>query len=102
MVETVHDLSLIGWKYQVEVTMVEMCNKGIRDLLHFDSATHDPTVIRDQSSIKGTTIRGATIRTVRSCADIETLLKAAKQTSGGHVILTLYINGLKILQEITD
>eukprot|EP00210_Caulerpa_lentillifera_P002946 g2813.t1 len=93
VVEMVQDLKMIGWDYEVEVTVVEIHSNGVRDLLCLDSITNEPVAIRDQSTIKGTTIRGARRLALSSRKDIDIIMEATKQTPRCHLVLTLYING---------
>ncbi|CAN1812014.1 Kinesin-like protein KIN-14N [Linum perenne] len=111
--QTRESLKLQGWKYEMQVSMLEIYNETIRDLLSSTNrdASRDSTPNGKQYAIKhdpsgNTTVSDLTVVDVQSSREVSYLLERAahsrsvgktqmnEQSSRSHFVFTLRISGV--------
>ncbi|KAI3508464.1 hypothetical protein L1887_23472 [Cichorium endivia] len=105
-----------GWKYEMQVSMLEIYNETIRDLLSSNKSSSTDSGNKQQYAIKhdsngNTSVADLTIVDVRSSKEVTFLLDRAaqsrsvgktqmnKQSSRSHFVLTLRISGVNETME---
>ncbi|XP_071696962.1 kinesin-like protein KIN-14N [Rutidosis leptorrhynchoides] len=105
-----------GWKYEMQVSMLEIYNETIRDLLSSSKSSSTENGNKQQYAIKhdangNTTVSDLTIVDVRSSKEVSYLLNRAaqsrsvgktqmnEQSSRSHFVFTLRISGVNEVME---
>ncbi|KAK6626563.1 hypothetical protein RUM44_009037 [Polyplax serrata] len=77
--KSLEELELIGWKYTVEVSFLEIYNENIRDLLQNDKEGSSLKIMQVDGKTNDVTIPGLTIMKVDSYEDLDRLYLLAHQ-----------------------